>query len=563
MVKRLWGLGDSARWKMWIQIFGQWISEMLVVTVLWAGGQWLFRDRISTFLLGSIVVQIVITVIYLLAIKRINKNGWAVAASRDLQEQYLRAYLNDETATDFDVMKVLQQDLRTLKSVTIFFDTIIPTILQLALTAVVVIVAGIFIHPLSVLIPFAGILLLGMGMGMLQGMGDRTNLRYIKSFNLMGQRFLDDFLGMSTLIMNGRQRQYAGDFKKDSENFRQKTMGVLVYQLQSLTIMDFCLYGAIGYFLMAQGSAISAGSLEISQAIALSALTVIWLIDFRKFGYLMHVFMSTLPKIKRLFTIIDTKSAEVSTGTTSIGKISEITLDGEFGYQEPLVAIKNLQLTPGKIVGLTGPSGSGKSTVVKTLMKRLPLLSGDISIDGQTELNDISTKSWLQSVAYLGPTSVLFDGTIEDNLLSGNSSDVWEKTLQELGLCQFVKTFPQGYQTQVGENGSQISPGQRQQIAVARAILNNKQVYIFDEVTSNIDPENADLILSAIKKIALYKTVLLITHRLKDLQQLSKIYLIADKQLVAGDFDDLQANVPEFDQLVQAQQKLLMEAGLQ
>lgn len=563
MVKRLWGLGDSARWKMWIQIFGQWISEMLVVTVLWAGGQWLFRDRISTFLLGSIVVQIVITVIYLLAIKRINKNGWAVAASRDLQEQYLRAYLNDETATDFDVMKVLQQDLRTLKSVTIFFDTIIPTILQLALTAVVVIVAGIFIHPLSVLIPFAGILLLGMGMGMLQGMGDRTNLRYIKSFNLMGQRFLDDFLGMSTLIMNGRQRQYAGDFKKDSENFRQKTMGVLVYQLQSLTIMDFCLYGAIGYFLMAQGSAISAGSLEISQAIALSALTVIWLIDFRKFGYFMHVFMSTLPKIKRLFTIIDTKSAEVSTGTTSIGKISEITLDGEFGYQEPLVAIKNLQLTPGKIVGLTGPSGSGKSTVVKTLMKRLPLLSGDISIDGQTELNDISTKSWLQSVAYLGPTSVLFDGTIEDNLLSGNSSDVWEKTLQELGLCQFVKTFPQGYQTQVGENGSQISPGQRQQIAVARAILNNKQVYIFDEVTSNIDPENADLILSAIKKIALYKTVLLITHRLKDLQQLSKIYLIADKQLVAGDFDDLQANVPEFDQLVQAQQKLLMEAGLQ
>lgn len=196
-------------------------------------------------------------------------------------------------------------------------------------------------------------------------------------------------------------------------------------------------------------------------------------------------------------------------------------------------------------------------------MKRLPLLSGEIEVDDSTDFDQISTENWFEHVAYLGPKTVLFDGTIEDNLFQDNSSDDWQKTLQDLDLCQFVTQLPQGYQTQVGENGSQLSPGQRQQIAVARAILNDKQVYIFDEVTSNIDPENADLILTAIKKISLHKVVLLITHRLADLEQLSQLYLITDKRLVSGDFASLQADIPEFKQLVQAQRKLLMEAGLQ
>jgi ATP-binding cassette subfamily C protein len=563
MVKRLWGLGASARWKMWIQLLGQWLSELLVVTVLWAGAQWISVGVISPVLYWIIGFQILVTVIYLSAIKQINKNGWAVLSSRDLQDRYLKAYLKTTDTSDDDVMKVLHQDLRTLKSVTIFFDTIIPTILQLALMGVVVIVVGIFIHPLTVLIPFAGILLLGMSMGMLQGMGDKTNLAYIGSFNRMGQRFLDDFLGMSTLIMDQRQHEYAKDFKNDSENFRQKTMGVLVYQLQSLTIMDFFLYGAIGFFLFAQGQAVLAGTLTISAAVGLSTLTAIWLIDFRKFGYFMHVFMSTLPKIKHLFSIIDADQPVQSTNAESLNSIEKIEFCGDFGYQDSLLNITELTLKPGQVVGLTGPSGSGKSTLAKTLMQQVPLLNGEIKLNGQTGLANIAPLTWLKHVAYLGPVTALFDGTIEDNLLLGPHPADWKQQLEKLNLCQFVSELPAGFKTPVGENGSQLSPGQRQQIAVARAVLSDKDVYIFDEVTSNIDPENADTILNVIKKISSTKIVLLITHRLADLEQLSKLYLISDKKLIAGDFSSLQKQVPEFKNLVQAQQNLLQEAGLQ
>lgn len=561
MVKRLWNLGKTERWKMWVQLLGQWLSELLVVSIVWAGSQWILLDKVNPIWYWIIGLQLLVTLIYLLAIRKINKNGWAVAASRDLQDRYLNAYLKSSDSSS-DVMLILHQDLRTLKSVAIFFDTIIPTILQLILTGVVVIVVTLVIHPISLLIPVAGILLLGMGMGMLQGLGDKTNLAYIKSFNHMGQRFLDDFLGMSTLIMNGRQHHYAKDFKNDSENFRQKTMGVLEYQLQSLTIMDFCLYGTIGFFLLAQGHAVIAGSLTLTSAIGLSTLTAIWLIDFRKFGYFIHVFVSTLPKIKHLFTVIDDATEMDSSKSNQISKVNKIDFSGEFGYHQTLFSINEMTLVPGELIGLTGPSGSGKSTLAKTMMQQISLLSGQIKLNDETNLNKIDPLSWFKHVGYLGPTTVLFDGTIEDNLLLGSQFPNWQQRLIDLKLCQFVNDLPKGFKTPVGENGAQLSPGQRQQIAVARAILSDKDVFIFDEVTSNIDPENADMILDVIKHLAKDKIVLLITHRLADLRQLSKLYLINQQKLVMGDFDSLQQNVPKFKQLVSEQETLLKEAGL-
>lgn len=561
MVKRLWQLGKSQRWKMLIQLMGQWLSELLVVSVIWAGAEWILSDRVNPLWLWLIGFQLAITLIYLVAIRWLNKNGWAVAASWDLQNQYLQAYLKNNFTND-GVMKVLHQDLRTLKGVAIFFDTIIPTILQLVLTGIVVLVVGLFVHPITVLIPLAGILLLGMGMGMLEGMGDRTNMAFIGSFNRMGQRFLDDFLGMSTLIMDGRQHTYEADFKKDSEDYRQKTMDVLKYQLQSLTIMDFCLYGAIGFFLLAQGHAVLAGTLALSTAIGLSTLTAIWLIDFRKFGYFMHVFMSTLPKIKRLFSVIDSSKVDKVDDIDNLPLVRNLQLNGEFGYQDPLVSVSSLVLKPGHVIGLTGPSGSGKSTIAKTLMQQIPILDGRILVNDEIDLSTVAPLAWLKHVAYLGPNSELFDDTIENNLLLGPHPDDWENKLQTLNICQFIEDLPDGYHTQVGENGALLSPGQRQQVAVARAVLADKEVYIFDEVTSNIDPENANTILNVIEQLAKDKVVILITHRLYDLEQLSELYLLIDKQLIKGTVNSLQGDVPAFKQLVQAQTTLLTEAGL-
>ncbi|GEO68160.1 ATP-binding cassette domain-containing protein [Levilactobacillus acidifarinae] len=562
MIKRLWQLGAAQRWKMGVQLLGQWLSRLLVVTLVWAGAQWALRGTVNVGLLSLIGIQLVVTVLYLLASGWLSRNGWAAAASQDLQEQFLNATFRP-TQTTTDVMQGLQQDLSTLRAVTIFFDTIIPTILQLILTGVVLIGVVLSVHARTVAIPVGGILLLGMGMGLLQGLGNRQNLAYIQSFNQMGQRFLDDFLGMSTLIMYQRQHRYARDFAADSEDYRQKTMGVLRYQLQSLTIMDFCLYGAIGYFLLAQVNAVQAHTLALSTALGIGTLTAVWLIDFRQFGYFMHVFMSTLPKLRHLFAVIDAAAAPQKTAAavTLDAPVTRLQLTGTVGHTDQPLLTTDLTLTAGQLVGLTGPSGSGKSTLAQTLMQRQPLLAGKVLVNGTTDLATVAPTDWLTHLVYLGPTAKLFAGSIQDNLLLGNRTADWQQRLHDLGLCRFVADLPAGYATPVGENGAQLSPGQRQQVAVARAVLANKDGYVFDEVTSNIDPDNANQILAVIQQLAQTKLVLLITHRLDDLQRLDHLAFLTDQRLVQGTFTSLQAQVPAFAQLVQAQQRLLKEVA--
>ncbi|CAJ1228078.1 cytochrome bd biosynthesis protein [Levilactobacillus zymae] len=562
MIKRLWQLGAAQRWKMEVQLVGQWLSRLLVVTLVWAGAQWALRGTVNAVLLGLIGLQLVVTVLYLVASRWLSRNGWAAAASQDLQRQFLNATFRPTQATT-NVMQGLQQDLSTLRAVTIFFDTVIPTILQLILTGLVLLGVVLWAHAWTVVIPVGGILLLGMGMGLLQGLGNRQNLAYIQSFNRMGQRFLDDFLGMSTLIMYQRQHRYAQDFATDSEDYRQKTMGVLRYQLQSLTIMDFCLYGAIGYFLLAQVNAVQAHTLALSTALGIGTLTAVWLIDFRQFGYFMHVFMSTLPKLRHLFAVIDA-AAVPQTGTAVVtldAPVTRLQLTGTVGHTDQSLLTTDLTLTAGQLVGLTGPSGSGKSTLAQTLMQRQPLLAGQILVNGTTDLAAVAPTDWLKHFAYLGPTAKIFAGSIQDNLLLGNQAIDWQQRLTDLGLCHFVVDLPAGYATQVGENGAQLSPGQRQQVAVARAVLANKDGYLFDEVTSNIDPTNANQILSVIQQLAQTKLVLLITHRLDDLNRLDRLLFLTDHQLISGTFTSLQTQVPAFAQLVQEQQRLLKEVA--
>lgn len=560
MIKQLWQLGHTQRWRTYVQVIGQWLAEMLIVTLLCLFTYQVATESWSPVLLTLLGIQLIIVIIYTFAVSDHLSNRWAQAASTELQDRFFQYYLTDNRVDTGQTMKVIHQDLATIKGLAVFYNTIIPTTLQLILTGIVMVVTVLYIHPLTVLIPLLGIVVLGAGMGLLEGLGNKKNLAYINSFNHMGERFLDDFAGMKTLIMYGRQKRYARNFAQDSETFRQKTMGVLVYQLQTLTIMDFCLYGALGWFVIAQGIAVHQQALTLPEATLISTLVSIWLIDFRKFGYFIHIFMSLLPKVKHLFDLTQNTPNTVSVKTMGSKLPPEtIRFRGDLGYDAPLVSHVDLTLKMGTITGLAGPSGSGKSTLAAVLMKQLAPLAGTVTVD-DVDLATIDQRDWWASAAYLGPTTVLFDGTIADNILLSNpAAQNWESQLANRHLCQFVRDLPDGYHTQVGENGNRLSQGQRQQIALARAIIADKSVYVFDEITANVDVANAELMLQAITQLAKAKIVLLITHRLDDIEQLPLVNLIDDNQLLAGTPAELTQKVPAFKALLDQQSALLKE----
>ena len=187
----------------------------------------------------------------------------------------------------------------------------------------------------------------------------------------------------------------------------------------------------------------------------------------------------------------------------------------------------DLQFPQGSFTALVGESGCGKSTIAAILMGRKKDYVGSVTIGG-AELKDINESSLLQNITYVGHQSYLFKGAVRDNLLMGrpgaSDGDLWA-VLERVNLAGFLKGA-QGLDTPLLEKASNLSGGQCQRLALARALLHDSPVYLFDEATSNIDVESENDIMAEICRLAESKTVILISHRLANVVQADKIYVL-------------------------------------
>ena len=193
----------------------------------------------------------------------------------------------------------------------------------------------------------------------------------------------------------------------------------------------------------------------------------------------------------------------------------------------------DLQFNQGSFTALVGESGCGKSTIAAILMGRNKGYTGSAAIGG-VELKDINENSLLQNITYIGHQSYLFKGTVRDNLLMGKSSasedELWA-VLERVNLAAFLKS-EKGLDTPLLEKASNLSGGQCQRLALARALLHDSPIYIFDEATSNIDPDSENDIMEQIMLLSREKTVVLITHDNSIAVQAERIIRLEDGQVV-------------------------------
>lgn len=192
----------------------------------------------------------------------------------------------------------------------------------------------------------------------------------------------------------------------------------------------------------------------------------------------------------------------------------------------------HFKIKKGTTLGVVGESGCGKSTMAGILTGRIRGWSGYITVDG-VPLKELSEESLLSAITYVGHQSYLFKGTVADNLRMArpDASDaaLWQ-VLEQVKLADFVRS-EQGLDTPVAERGSNLSGGQCQRLALARALLADSPAYIFDEATSNIDVESENDIMEVIRRLAKTKTVLLISHRLANVEFADKIYVLEKGRL--------------------------------
>lgn len=352
--------------------------------------------------------------------------------------------------------------------------------------------------------------------------------KYWGQYTALGDTFLENLQGLTTLKI-----YQADDFKQqemnaESEKFRKITMKVLTMQLNSITIMDLIAYGGAALGVILAATQFSAGKISLSGCLLIILLSADFFIPMRLLGSFFHIAMNGMAASDKIFRLLDLPEAEPKTRIVP----ADCTIhckDLHFAYEadrEILLGV-DLAFPMGSFTSIVGESGCGKSTISAILMGRNKGYTGSVTIGG-TELSEISETSLMEHITYISHQSHLFKGTVRENLLMGNPESTDEMlwtVLDQVNLSAFLRS-EKGLDTMLSEKAGNLSGGQCQRLALARALLHDSPVYIFDESTSNIDVESENDIMAEIHALAKTKTVILISHRLANVVDSHNIYVM-------------------------------------
>lgn len=227
-----------------------------------------------------------------------------------------------------------------------------------------------------------------------------------------------------------------------------------------------------------------------------------------------------------------------------------------FSYDDrPILKNVSAEIKENTMTAIVGPSGSGKTTFCNLIARFWDVNSGEILIGGKN-IKDYKIENLMDSISMVFQDVYLFEDTIENNIKFGKQNASHEEVVEaaKKARChEFIESLPEGYDTLIGEGGASLSGGEKQRISIARAMLKNAPIIIFDEATANIDPENEDKLKDAIESLTENKTVIMIAHRLKTIRNADQILVLRNGELVErGNHEVLIQNEGLYKDLVNA-----------
>ena len=358
--------------------------------------------------------------------------------------------------------------------------------------------------------------------------------KYWSIYTGLGDSFLENLQGFTTLKIYQADQQKADEMDVESQNFRRITMKVLTMQLNSTSVMDIVAYGGAAIGMVVAVTEFLKGNLTISGTLCIVLLASEFFLPLRLLGSFFHIAMNGMAASDKIFKILDLPEPETGAKILPEGALDISLKDVYFSYEEDREILKgiNLNLPAGSFVSLVGESGCGKSTIAGLLSAKTRGFSGEITIGG-VPLPEVNETNLMEHVVLVRHNSYLFKGTVEENLRMAKpdaTEDEMNAVLQKVNLLGFLQT-QDGLQTKLLEKAGNLSGGQCQRLVIARALLKDAEVYIFDEATSNIDIESEELIMQVIHELAKTRTVLLISHRLANVVKSDQIYFLKDGEI--------------------------------
>jgi len=525
----------------------------------------LFQNTTNTSLLAAVAVSILLSlIIRFLCTLYASKMSYlsSKAVKKTLRELIYKKLLRlgssyNEKVTTSEVVQVAVEGVDQLET---YFGAYLPQFFYAMLAPLTLFVVLSFVNILSAVVLLVCVPLIPIAIAAVQTWAKKLLAKYWGQYTALGDTFLENLQGLTTLKIYRSDKFKNEEMNVQAEKFRKITMKVLTMQLNSITIMDLIAYGGAALGIIVSVSQYSVGKVTLSGCLLIILLSADFFIPMRQLGSFFHIAMNGMAASDKIFRLIDLPESNTQAASEFPNDCDIVCSDIRFSYEENREILHgiNMKLPCGNFTAIVGESGCGKSTVASILMGRSKNYSGTVTI-GNVELKDIFETSLMKNITYISHNSYLFKGTVRENLLMGkqNATDeeLWE-VLEQAKLADFLKG-EDGLDTLLNEKASNLSGGQCQRLALARALLHNSRVYIFDEATSNIDVESENNIVEQVHKLAKSKTVIMISHRLANVTNADCIFVMENGCIAeSGSHRQLLKNNGVYARLWTAQQNL-------
>lgn len=425
--------------------------------------------------------------------------------------------------------EVIQVFVEGVDQLELYFGKYLPQFFFAMLAPITLFAVLVFVSWKASVVLLICVPLIPLSIVAVQKIAKRLLSKYWGVYTNLGDTFLENIQGLTTLKVYQADERKNVEMNEKAEEFRRITMKVLTMQLNSVSVMDIVAYAGSAVGVVIAIIQVKNGTITLPQAFLIIMLAADFFLPLRLLGSFFHVAMNGMAASDKLFKLLDTKEdehgAEIPENLDGDIEIKDLS----FSYDDEKTVLNDISATFKKheLISIVGESGCGKSTLASLLCGTTKGYSGSITIGG-VEIKDIDEKTLMNNITAVNFNSYIFAGTVRENMLIADKSASDEKMIEALKMVNLWSFLSEqdGLDTKLNQQGSNFSGGQRQRLAIARALLHNTPIYVFDEVTSNIDAESENDIMAVIHNMAKIKTVILISHRLENVVGSDKILLL-------------------------------------
>ena len=440
--------------------------------------------------------------------------------------------LGVRTTDNMSMAGLTQLSMEGVEQLDLYYSAYIPQFFYAMIAPIILFIVTVRINWAVALVLLACVPLIPMSIIAVSRYAKKIFAKYWGKYTSMGDSFLDSVQGLKELKIFQADAAQNIKMNETSEEFRKITMKVLVMQLASTTIMDMVAYGGAGLGIALTIHAVVNGNLSAYAALFLILVAVDFFLPLRAFGSAFHIAMNGASAGNKILSLL--AQPDPVWGSETVDDTEITVKDVTFSYDGKRDVLKHASMNFDStgMHAIVGESGSGKSTIVNLLLGAYHPQQGSILV-GDKLLEILSRDAYYSHISVVSYNTYIFNETIRQNFALAKANVTDEEiynALKKVNLYDFIIDNG-GLDKVITEDAANISGGQKQRLALAINLVANKDIYIFDEATSNIDIESEAIIMNNIKELSKEKAVIVISHRLANVIAADTIYYIEDGEV--------------------------------